>query len=211
MSDRFERIASRVASSILAVSVGDMFENDAIRVQRWMSSLRVWDLTNAGKRGKRVDVIAMYNLDFAPDATHLIKALGNDLEKARSFRQAKRMMEDALVEIESVGGDTHRQVNIAEDTERGVDVAPAGFKPVKINGKKVYIEADYKSFVVRDKEDQYNLPTCIPAVRGGKADIKVFYRWVMDNENQLRNMSYSEVTSGMRKAGIRYHSYCAMD
>jgi len=208
MSKRFERIANKMAMSILAVSVGDMFENDAIRVIRTRSGIRVIDLENAGKRGKRVDVIAIYDVDYADDPGGLVEELAKDLEKARSFSQATGMLQNTL---DAVNEGSSRQVKIYKDNERGVDVAPAGFKPVKINGKNVYIEADYKSFVVRDKEDQYNLPTCIPAIRGGKADIKVFYRWVMDNESQLRNMTYDEVTSGMRKAGIRYHSYCAMD
>ena len=63
---------------------------------------------------------------------------------------------------------------------------------------------------IRDR-DRCNLPVCIPAIKGGKSDIKVFYRWVSDNESRIKNMTYSEVLRGMGDAGIRYHSYYSMD
>ena len=98
-----------------------------------------------------------------------------------------------------------------ESQERGVDVTPGGFRPIKVNGKNITLEADYSDFTVRDKVDRFNEPTCIPAVKGGKRDIKVFYRWVKDNLPWLQSATFGDVMRAMMKEGIRFHQYCAMD
>ena len=77
--------------------------------------------------------------------------------------------------------------------ERGVDVTTAGFGPIVVDGKHVKIDSRWDTFSVRDKDDQYNLPTCIPAFKGGKKDIKVFYRWVKDNQSKLRAWNRQQV------------------
>lgn len=202
----------KVAKALAALNVGKTEENKAIRVTRTMYSFRVFDLTNAGKRGKKVDVAALYDYDWAiekdPDLQMYIDELADRIMRARSFDQAVKLMENAMEAINDIvpGG-----AKMYTDTERGVDVTPPGFKKIRVNGKHVDIEADFTSFSVRDKDDQYNLPTCIPAISGGKRDIKVFYRWVMDNERKLKNMTFREVVRGMSDAGIKYHQYCAMD
>jgi len=192
---------------------GDDFENDAIRVHRWNSSVKVWDLENAGKRGKRVNVISIYDLDIVErsggqGASGDIEDLIDDIIRARSYAQARKTILDG---VEKINSRSLQSIGVDEKQERGVDVAPAGFGPIEVNGEYVYVNAEWDSFTVRDKEDQNNLPTCIPAIKGGKSDIKVFYRWVQDNKQKILRARFNEVTNSMSNAGIRYHYFCAMD
>lgn len=205
----------KVAKALVAVRVGETSESDAIRVSRGRSAIRVWDMENAGRRGKKVDVIALYDLDYAvhnstqeANVGGKVEDLAQKIMSANSFSKAEKMLKDAEKAINEV---SQFKVSIYESTERGVDVPPAGFQPIEVNGKHVYVRSGYKDFTVRDKDDQYNEPTCIPAIKGGKRDVQVFYRWVKDNERKIPNMSFSEVTKAMGQAGIKYHYYCAVD
>jgi hypothetical protein len=185
-----------------SLGIGDTFENDKWRVHRYAGSLVMTDLTNAGKRGKKVDEIAFYNLDMrtAPSFDLVGEMIGLVKSNA-SLDKVKKAAEDFK----------DRGYSLEVRVQRGVDVMPGGFKPIRINTDNLYIEAGYDSFTVRDKRDQYNDPTCIPASKGGKKSIPAFYRWVKDNERKIQSMTYSDVTKAMRDMDLAYHSYCAVD
>jgi len=198
----------KVAKDFVALSVGETFENDAFRASRGAISIRIWDLTNAGKRGKKVDSITIYDLDYADKVEDWSpKKSFDQLTRLKSYREAKSWAFSLLEYLEGEGA----LVNIEQTQSRGVDVEPPGFKPIKIKTPSLYIDADYNNFTVRNLDDDYNEPTCIPAINGGKKDVKLFYRWVSDNESKIRGMNFSNVTEAMRKNGIKYHYYCAVD
>ena len=204
--NRFAKLTNKVVASL---PMGKTLERGSIRIHRWHTTVRVTDLTNAGKRGKRCDQAVVYNIDYAErDASSEIEEMMDGIERARNYAQALKVMEKSVDEINVV---SKMGVKFDEQIERGVDVAPGGFSKIKINGKNVYIEADFSRFVVRDKVDMNNEPTCIPGARGKKTSIKMFYRWATDNENFIKRATFSEVLDSMTKAGIPYHYYCAMD
>ena len=193
------------------VRIGETVEDKKrqLRIQRFMTTLRVTDLTNAGKRGKKVDQFSIYDLDRAEDVDAVDRLTANLLTRVRNYDEA-RSWADAWVDYYKTSGKRSRpQMEFGQS--KGVDVAPAGFEPISIATKKITINADYDSFRVQDVADQYNLSTCIPAFKGGKRDIKVFYRWVLDNKSKLSSMTFSDVVREMGANGIKYHRYCAMD
>jgi|GEM_PF-2310203 len=191
-----------------AMSVGKTVENEKsmLRIHRFMHSLRVTDLTNAGKRGKRVDEFALYDLDYVrdPDAQRALEKVIGNIGKARNYKDALSKAKKYVEGLEP-GGVLPK---IEEMTYKGVEVTPAGFKPIKIDGKYISIEAGYRDFVVRDKEDRANYPVCMAR---GKKGIKLFYRWVQDNLSKLPNMRFNQLTKAIGAAGIDFHEYCSMD
>lgn len=194
----------------LGLGVGGGYEDERsnLRFHRYMTSIQVTDLTNAGKRGKKVDEFTVYDLDYAEDKA-AVDRLAAQLVKARNYSEAKSLAEAWTEYYTDIGAGAKPKMEYRK--LRGVDVTPAGFKPIKIHGKGVSIEADYNTFTVKDTADKSNESTCIPAIRGGKKDIKVFYRWVKDNEVRLKTMAYRDVVKGMMQQGIKFHQYCAMD
>lgn len=202
------RLAAMIASG--EVQVGQTWENDKVRVHRFRPSYHIWDLTNAGKRGKKVRRLAFYDLDMIRDekVKGNVEKFAKGIDKVKDYEQALKWVQIIIKDARNRGSS---QPQMEEYQERGVDVAPGGFKPLRIVGKGVRVDSDYDSFSVQNVADQNNLPTCIPAIRGGKKDIKVFYRWVKDNQEKIKQMDFQQVLKEMKKIGINYHQYCAMD
>jgi hypothetical protein len=189
-----------------SLMIGDEMTVDRAKMHlhRYRDQIQVTDLTFAGKRGKRVERFSVVDLDYAHGgwAHDLVEALA----KASSYKAALALAKKMLEDYEGSGSPS-----VHEYTLRGIDVMPAGVSPVTLNGKHVWIKATPIDFIVRDKDDQHNLPTCIPATRGGKKSIPVFYRWLLENESQIERMTFHDVMKSMSDAGIQSHQYCAMD
>jgi hypothetical protein len=106
------------------------------------------------------------------------------------------------------------QFKVHTFTRKGIEVAPYGFEKIQIvNRGNFFLSVDYDSFRVKDLTDSFNEPTCIPSSTGKKKAVNHFYRWVKDNQRWLEasDRTYQEVVSAMRKEGIDYRSYCAID
>jgi len=201
--------SSRTAAGL---SVGQTIENGSVRIHRYRPSVEITDLTNAGKRGKRCKVLSVYDLDRMEAAEGLVEDMMDDLSRVKNYAQAERIVGKFMDEVEELADGGYVSIKTDERLARGVDVAPGDFKPIRINGQHVSVEADYNDFVIRDKDDHFNEPTCIPTVHGPKrTSVKMFYRWVMDNENWLRRATFREVMQSLMKAGIPFHQYCAVD
>ena len=187
---------------------GNTFEGPNIRFHAFRTAYRVWDLTNAGKRGKTVDVFALYHIDDVRD-----EALGDDIIRF-GFR-LKNMRYDAALamaqQLVSRSKALGEPLDLEVHQEKGIAVMPAGYEPIEIRTGDVFIEATYDSFVIRDRMDKNNLPVCIPAAKGGKASVPAFYRWIKDNMAKVQNLRFYQILELMQKEGIKYHTYCAMD
>jgi len=191
------------------MSIGETLENTKVRAQMFANTLRVTDLTDAGKRGKRVSQFALYDLDRAKVNQETASIFQNLVEATvgghATFSTLLQMAKTVANEQDALAP------KLEVSALRGVDVAPAGVKALRIQGQFVSIRAEHDDFSVEDTHDQNNLSTCIPAIKGGKKDIPVFYRWVQDNQSQIKSMTFQEVVGAMRGLGIKYHQYCAMD
>jgi len=200
-------LASRVASRhVRALDLGKTFENESWRIHRFAHALHITDLTNAGKRGKKVEKLSLYEKSISRNIPWESIAMEFVMNAKRGANLAK-MKQVADEQIEVFGSLVGLQIHI----ERGVDVMPGGFEPIIVDGEFVRIEAGYTDFLVKDKVDKNNEPTCIPAIKGGKKSIPAFYRWVQDNKSKLSGKKYYEVLRDMKDMGIEYHDYCAMD
>lgn len=191
---------------LAAVGRGETVEQGDVRIHRYAEVFFIWDLTNAGKRGKRVKMMAVRpnSYYYKGDKARWFDSMSRAIEHYRTYKDIKNFFEDVLV-------DYPNEIDIEEREERGVDVYPGGFMPIKVNGKGVYVEVGYKEFRVKDLVDTNNEPTCIPAIKGGLKAIPVFYRWVKDNESKIKNMTFRDVLKEMDKLDVPYHEYCAMD
>jgi hypothetical protein len=198
------------AKALCELNVGQTIENKVLRAHRYSGSIRVTDLANAGKRGKKVDGFVVYDVDYVkdPKVSKLIDQFVVKLPRAKSYKMALRMAEGIKAEAERLGSSYPK---VETRTQKGVDVAPGGFKKIEVNGSHLYVRADNDSFSVRDKDDKYNEQTCIAPSKGKKTAVKKFYAWAVANEKKLAGMTFGDVTGAMRKNGIDYHYYCAVD
>lgn len=214
LSDTAERLSdkahrSKSGTRVASIGVGDTVElpQSMLRVHRFRDSIRVTDLTNAGKRGKRCD--ELWVSWWRGDTGEIEHAVTEWLDAAAhvpGFGILQDKIMAGLEALKSKSGGSYLESGV--NHLRGVDVMPLGFAPVRIHGKHVHVEAGHDDFVIRDLDDQYNLPTCIAQ---GKKSIPVVYRWVSDNRYQIADMTFRQVCEGLDAAGASYRTYCAMD
>ena len=198
----------KIAKSLVSLREFGTVENDNVRITRYTDSAVVTDLTNAGKRGKKCDIISIYELYNIPsDHSEIdVELFIKNLSKAKNFTQAERMIRRF---VDFVNPQISSSIKIEERQEKGVDVTPTGFKKLKLKGKYVDIESGNKHFSIRDKVDKMNLPTAMD--KGGKRNTAMFYRFVRDNENWLKKAQFEDILRRLNKDGIKYHYYLAMD
>jgi len=197
------RVAARFLQASLGIAVGETYESGTLRAHRYTDNIVFWDLTNAGKRGKTVRRFTL-SPSYGPNAPLNLDGYAKGIAGYDNYDSAKSFVTDVMKDYP--GG-----LSTSERVERGVDVVPAGFKKQTIKTPHIEVSVGYKEFSVRDLDDMNNEPTCIPAIEGGLKSIPVFYRWVTDNVEAIKHMKYRDVLDEMRKLGIKYHSYCAMD
>jgi hypothetical protein len=191
------------------IGIGNTIETKDIRAHRFASSIKVTDLQNAGKRGKKVDRFALYDLDYIGDRQptstnlHAFECSLSKLDYKTAEKWAKAIVEDAALH--------HHHIGFEADTERGVDVEPAGFKKIEILEKHFHIDADNKGFSISDLDDHQNETRAISLDRFGKKNPKKFYEWVFKNKDKLAGKTFFGVLHMMEKEGIDYHTYCGMD
>lgn len=181
--------------------VGQTFEAGAWRLHRYAASVRITHLANAGKRGKVCDDFRMWRRGL-----HDSSELSDVALRLACLAVDGLGLDEMAVEIEVAAGDCGAMME--RKWCRGVDVAPGGFPPIRIDGARVRVVAEYDSWSVLDVIDTNNEPTLIPLKN---KDRKAFYAWAKKNEEALKTMRFNDVMRALREAGIGYHYYCAVD
>lgn len=205
-----DRIASRFVHTrrLLRadIGVGATHENGTVRIHRFMDTIVVEDITNAGKRGKKVRKMAIIPTHHikGPDRQGFIDRVTKMIEDYGRYEQIQGRLKDYL-------SDYPDDLDIHESEERGVDVMPGGFQEITVRGEHVMVNVEYKDFLVKNLDDSANEPTCIPAISGGIKAIPVFYRWVKDNQEKIKKMTFREVLQAMSALDVKYHEFCAID
>ena len=201
-----QAIAERVAARFKqAIGVGETIEKGMLRIHRYRDHYVFWDLTNAGKRGKKVprmSIVPSYGASMKAD--EMLNNWAKTLQHVDSYDEVRRLFSDILV-------DYPQDFRMEVHEERGIDVMPAGVKPIQIKTPFVEIEASMRDFTISDLVDTANAPRCIPSIKGGLSSIPVFYRWVQENMSALQHMKYQDILKTMGELGIKYHDYCSMD
>lgn len=198
--------ATPAAPAATRLTVGTTIENGTLRAHRYRDHVVLWDLTNAGKRGRKVarlTVTVTYSLN-ATAKDNVLEQLAVMIEGLRSFGVAA----SALGEYAMSNPHT---LDLTSTEERGVDVQPAGVQKLVINTAKLSLEADPQDFTVRCKLDEHNEPTLTTPVKASRTAASAFYRWASENQDRITAMTYREVLQELMQLGIRFHDYCAVD
>lgn len=190
------------------------YTNKYIRYRYDPGHIVVTDLTNAGKRGKRVESFRLDRMDIVDrDANkskdhntvyqNVMKFLRGleKLDYAKALKWAQLIIKDAK----------QRNVKYPQfhvEQTMGHKVLPGGFEPITFSNDSVSVGADLKSFTITDLSDPHNVPRCIDR---GKSGPPKLYKWLLANLEKAKKMSYQDMMGVLDKLGIASHSYCAMD
>lgn len=182
--------------------MGETKEVNGWRIHRYADSIKVTELANAGKRGKTVGIVTVYNFRHpSPMESNALEFVmwanrGASMAKMVDVANEQSRLCRATVEVQYV---------------KGIEVTPGGFKAIEIHTENLYLKAEYGSFVIRDVTDYHNVPTAIPAISGGKKSIPALYRWVKDNEATVKTLTFHGLLEALRAEGVKFHQYCAID
>lgn len=211
-------LLSETSRILNELAIGQTIETDILRIHRYANSIRVTDLTNAGKRGKSVDEFALYDLDHEGRMDKriqgFIEKFAKDLPRMKSYSMALKVAQGIVDEAERLAKASEQFQTVPKiETSKyqGVKVAPAGFKSIDIDGKHVRLHADNSSFHVTDKDDKYNEQTLIAPIKRKSTAIKAFLAWAKENESKIANMTFAQINDVLHKADIETHYYCAID
>jgi hypothetical protein len=203
-------LARRVAAKFLAASldVGQHAFTEHLKIHRFHGSVRITDMTNAGKRGKKVRELTVM--------PHTL----NDEMADRILKQAVTSIlhmnyDQAKSHLEKIKADHPELMETHERELRGIDVEPPG-TTIKLekkfpDGTIVRIQASPHDFHVTNSTvieapgkaaHGYRQDTLYSPV--SKKDGILFYGWLKDNISKAANMTMQELTHEWDQLGLRY-------
>jgi hypothetical protein len=179
-----------------------------LRVHRYRPSIKVTDLTNAGKRGKKVSMFSVYDIDRIRSA-----AVENALEEwaaALYIIGYEGAYKGALELIEFAKNLGSHVPKIETREEKGVRVTPASQPPIEVRGSFIEGEVEADDFRLTDSTDPYNMMTIIPS-RAKKTSTKKFYAWAREHPRELHQMTLREVAAKMSELKVYFRQFAMMD
>lgn len=204
--DASARVAARFVVATLDVGRGVFTKH--LKIHRFHGSVRITDLTNAGKRGKKVrelTVIASTHDEALADKI-LKQAVGSILDK--TYDQAKAA-------LEKVGQEHENLFALHERELRGIDVEPPGttltLEKKFEDGSIVRIQSSPHDFGVTNSQlinapgkaaHGYRQDTLYSPV--SKKDGIIFYGWLKDNLSHAANMTMPELRHAWDQMGVKY-------
>jgi hypothetical protein len=193
------------------VSRGETWENGKVRIHRYNDSFHIWDLTNAGKRGKRVDMMTAQPAGYRADNAEWME------EQSKYIVLNARSYDSIKAYLAGLGPDT---VNVSESQERGIDVLPGDVKEIKLRWKVgeelLDLKASPMEFLVSSSVPLGPSPVTGKSVgrqntmywHVKKIDAALFYGWLRDNETKVQTMTIQDIIRDVwHKLGVNFDSH----
>jgi len=203
MQDLTKRVAHRFVKAE-GIPMGRTWEHGNVRIHRYRGSFRITDLTNAGKRGKKVRELAVgYRLlsDDDPKYDNLAKLLPH----AGSYDEILRLFKDLKSDDEG------KDIWFQEVTLRGIDVNPGGTTKIHLTTNQgLEITAEPQEFLVK-RTVEHKSPSGGSGFKQdtlyyskSKKDAAPFYNWLKANLSEANKMGILELSALWDDLGVRY-------
>lgn len=212
---RVPRVASLKKAVRQVLSPGSGTEEGNVRYHRYMDSIHVTDLTNAGKRGKKVDQFVIYDMQYM-SRNQIAQAqferwLGEMLQSPKSYQQVRAAAVELMEGFERSG--MYPLPKMQTRTLRGVDVDPSEsvsprFKELVVDTPERTLSLDVKpshisirevTFTTHDgRRGPYRSDRALMNERGSRKTKKM-YQWVVGNIDRIRDALRSDQLQGVRR------------
>jgi hypothetical protein len=180
-----------------------------VRIHRYAESFQITDLTNAGKRGKRVRVMSLSpSYSYPGKPQDWMESMSKELPDYPSYDGIKRFISNVLV-------DHPGQINVSESEARGVDVNPGGTEKITLESAEgISITALPDDFVVRSTTprglvmndtdlDTWSVDLTL-YYQVSKKDAAVFYNWLKANRAEAARMTIADFRKLWHQLGVQY-------
>lgn len=199
------KLKSIVARYITAngIPLGKTFTMGTVRIHRFQEVFKVWDLTNAGRRGKKVRVMSL-SLSQPYHEEEWMENMSKALVDCDSYDKVKALVNDLL-------RDYPGEINIREYDERGIDVEPAGSKMSLKTNTSLVIEAAPNEFRVLNKVPLTHPKTGDPIgfqdtnyYSKDKKGAGAFFVWLQANLARVNSMSMNDLRNLWNDLDVKY-------
>lgn len=207
------RVAARFQKHARGLGLGDTATKGSIRVHRYSDMLKVWDLTNAGKRGKKVRVMSVgLSYSYKGDKQDWLERMGGHALDYGSYDRFKAFLSD-------LQHDFPGEIEIDENQSRGIDVLPAETREIKlkwtVGRENLDLKATPLEFLVNSSvlfaEGEGHMPPGAKSFRQDtlywarkKGDAARFYSWLSANEQQVQKMDIQDLRKLWSQIDVRY-------
>jgi hypothetical protein len=179
---------------------GAATDTNVLRLERWGDSVTVTDVTNIGKRGKKVLYFTMGPLRYLEEQQpEVYQRFLEDLLKAPTYSDALRLAE--ALKAEYAGQGYAFNFDVSESEKRGVDVKPV---PLRVDGTRLrgFVEVDGFSLSAKRGTYEGNVEPHIEAGRSAKKpQLRKVYVWAQKNKSQLGDMELGAVLAEIQETG----------
>jgi hypothetical protein len=198
------------------ISIGETRVQDKIRVHRWMDGFSVTDLTNAGKRGKKCDVLRIargsYNVEGSPPDGVGWDGYAQALATLKSLGEVRAFLRAML-------HDFPKSLTLTEQSARGLDVPPPSSDVINLkkehaDGTRIEIIAEPRDFRVHTSVVHGNPKGRAGAFRQDTSywsskpkDAGIFYKWLRSHMQTAAHMTVGELRNTWDKLGVSYQSH----
>lgn len=178
----------------LTLATGETVETAGFRVSCGARTLVITDLSNAGKRGRKVREFVIDCKDPSYTSTHYLACL-----RTRGYDALRNWALDCQAD---------GLCKVYDREPRGVDVAPAGMALERVQIGRWAIMLDWSDFTFRNTAD----PNETTVTGQGRARAAKVRAWVKSSPDFVAGIkSASQLWRALRANGIEADTYCAMD
>jgi hypothetical protein len=200
-----ERERRRTLGRENPLDVGRSAYTQHLKLHHYSGSLLIVDLTNAGKRGKKVK-----ELRLIPQTLHAAQADAIISQAADVIVQQDMTYDQAVAYLESAGKGEYK---LHENIRRGIDVEPAG---VKISLEKKFDDGDIVRIDASPYDFMVNSSVVMHAKSGNgfrqdtlyssrsKQGAIAFYAWLKENMGRASEMTIDQLRKLWDKLDVKY-------
>lgn len=189
------------------IPLGKTWETGTVRIHRYRGSFQITDLTNAGKRGKKVKQMSL-GLSKLNDEDPWYDNMAKILAKVDSYDEVKRLIKD-------VQQDYPNEIRMYENELRGIDVNPGGTTKLtlshKTDGGSIEITAEPNEFLVKsthmfegkgENKKPFAQDTLYYSKK--KESAAIFYNWLKANLSEAGKMDITDLRKLWSDLGVKY-------
>jgi len=207
-----DRLVRRVAARFVCVAsldVGRGVFTEHLKIHRFHGSVRITEMANAGKRGKRVRELTVLAGNMSDQMEDILLKNAVEVILHATYDQAK----SALEKLQAEGA----AFKLSERVLRGVDVEPMGttlnLSKDFPDGSTVRITSSPHDFAVKNTviiprgDGRPGFPQDTLYSPMGKKDAILFYGWLKDNLAAAGRMTLADLRKVWDTLGVRWDSH----
>lgn len=198
--DYKDSVAGSLEANSIQYGSDVILEKSKIKAHVYDRSVKFWDLTFAGKKGKTVKSVSLDGWRTELPVSNIF----NRIKDGMTIDEIEAIAKEMANEKEFSG------MSVYTNVDKAIEHPTLDQKEFEFSNDKFYISSTPREFTLADKEDQANLPRVI---NRDKVSPKKLYDFLTSNPNAglIKDYNFSQMWGLLDKLGVKGHHYYGMD